>query len=473
MITFVTENIDIPNRLLTPDDAAKALRVTSQRVRQLIANGTLHAERVGRVWVIREEDLDAVRASTTTSLIPARADSSHAGKLKALSFFSGAMGLDLGLERAGIDTVLACESDKWARQTIATNRPDLPILGDIWRYQADEILGLAGIDEGEPVDMMVGGPPCQAFSTAGARRGFEDLRGNVFLHYLDLISQIKPKYAVIENVRGLLSLPVSPTQSAALLETTGRDFSKKHGAIQLVTYRLREAGYKVSFNLYNAANFGTPQVRERVVIVATLDDEKVPYLTPTNSDDPQFGLPAWNTLRSVISDLDEVNSEFIPFPEKRLQYFRMLKPGQYWKDLPADIQPIAMGKSYHLGGGKTGFYRRLAWDKPSPTLVTHPAMPATDLGHPEKDRPLTVAEYKRIQQFPDDWVIEGRPQQQYKQIGNAVPLGLGEAIGRAIVAHDSGEKTEFPSGFKFSRYKNTSDLDLCPIEDDTPEDTLF
>ncbi|MDO4762685.1 MAG: DNA cytosine methyltransferase [Corynebacterium sp.] len=469
----MTENLNKPNRLLSSDDAAKVLRITPQRVRQLIANGTLFAERVGHAWVIRQEDLDAVRAKITASFIPAKIGSTGEGKLKALSFFSGAMGLDLGLERAGIDTILACESDKWARQTISTNRPDLPILGDIWRYQADEILELAGIEDGAQVDLMAGGPPCQAFSTAGARRGFDDLRGNVFLHYLDLISQIKPKYAVIENVRGLLSLPVSHTQSEALLDTTGIDFSKKHGAIRLVTHRLREAGYTVSFNLYNAANFGTPQIRERVVIVAALGDERIPYLTPTNSNDAQYGLPAWNTLESVISDLDDNNSEFIPFPEKRLKYFRMLKPGQYWKDLPADIQPVAMGKSYHLGGGKTGFYRRLAWDKPSPTLVTHPAMPATDLGHPEKDRPLTVAEYKRIQQFPDDWSIEGRPQQQYKQIGNAVPLGLGEAIGRAIVAHHAGEKTKHPQGFKFSRYKNTSDLDLCPIENDSNEGMLF
>ncbi|MCI6574712.1 MAG: DNA cytosine methyltransferase [Arcanobacterium sp.] len=469
----MTENQNIPDRLLSPEDASKELKISPQRVRQLIANGTLVAERVGRSWVIRNQDLEAARPAITTSVIPAKTASLGEGNLKALSFFSGAMGLDLGLERAGIDTILACEFDKWARQTISTNRPDLPVLGDIWRYDADEILDLAGTDSAQQIDVMAGGPPCQAFSTAGARRGFDDLRGNVFLHYLDLIEKIKPKYAVIENVRGLLSLPVSPTQSEALLETTGVDFSQKHGAIRLVTHRLREAGYKVSFNLYNAANFGTPQIRERVVIIATLADKKVPYLLPSNSDDPSFKLPSWNTLRDAIEDLDDSDSEFIPFPEKRLQYFRMLKPGQYWKDLPADIQPIAMGKSFHLGGGKTGFYRRLAWDRPSPTLVTHPAMPATDLGHPEKDRPLTVAEYKRIQQFPDDWIIEGRPQQQYKQIGNAVPLGLGEAIGQAIVAHSKGISAEPPKNFRYSRYRNTSDLELCPLLDDTNPDTLF
>lgn len=472
-INFVKENAYNPNRLISPIEASQELRVSSQRVRQLIASGDLVAEKVGRSWVIRQGDLDMMRASTTTSVIPASTMASRKGHLKALSFFSGAMGLDLGLEHAGIDTVLACESDRWARQTISTNRPDLPVLGDIWRYEASEILDLAGLKDGEQVDVMAGGPPCQAFSTAGARRGFDDLRGNVFLHYINLIEKIKPQYAIIENVRGLLSLPVSKTQSQVLMDETGIDFSQKHGAIRLVTHRLREAGYSVSFNLYNSANFGSPQIRERVVIIATLADRKVPFLIPTNSDNISFGLPGWNTLESVISDLNESESEFIPFPEKRLKYFKMLKSGQYWKDLPPEIQPEAMGKSFYLGGGKTGFYRRLAWDKPSPTLVTHPTMPATALGHPEKDRPLTVAEYKRIQQFPDDWIIVGRAQQQYKQIGNAVPLGLGEAIGRAVVAHSQGVEVDPPTNFKFSRYKKTSDLEICPLVSESDNNLLF
>lgn len=96
----------------------------------------------------------------------------------------------------------------------------------------------------------------------------------------------------------------------------------------------------------------------------------------------------------------------------------MLKPGENWRNLPKELQPEAMGNSYHLGGGKTGFYRRLDWDSPSPTVVTHPAMPATELAHPTENRPLSIQEYKRIQEFPDDWVIEGSLLDKYKQIGN-------------------------------------------------------
>lgn len=117
-----------------------------------------------------------------------------------------------------------------------------------------------------------------------------------------------------------------------------------------------------------------------------------------------------------------------------------------------------MGKSYYLGGGKTGFYRRLAFDKPSPTLVTHPAMPATDLCHPIEDRPLSVEEYKVIQGFPLDWKIHGSILEQYKQIGNAVPIALGEAIAKTIINHMNGIQEEIPTGFKFSRYLNTDEV---------------
>jgi DNA (cytosine-5)-methyltransferase 1 len=116
-----------------------------------------------------------------------------------------------------------------------------------------------------------------------------------------------------------------------------------------------------------------------------------------------------------------------------------------------------MGNSYNLGGGKTGFLRRLDWNKPSPTLVTSPTMPATDLCHPTLDRPLSIEEYKRIQEFPDNWKLSGNLIQQYKQIGNAVPVSLGVAIGKLIIDHISGNKIIQLKDFKYSRYLKTSD----------------
>ncbi|EAM9262634.1 DNA cytosine methyltransferase, partial [Salmonella enterica subsp. enterica serovar Infantis] len=190
------------------------------------------------------------------------------------------------------------------------------------------------------------------------------------------------------------------------------------------------------------------------------DGSRVPFLQPTHSEKGEYGLPKWITLRETITNLKNITHEHVLFPEKRLKYYRLLKEGQYWKHLPEDLQKEALGKSFFLGGGKTGFLRRVAWDRPSPTLVTHPAMPATDLAHPDELRPLSVQEYKVIQQFPEEWVIKGKLLDKYRQLGNAVPIGLGLAVGKNILDHMNGRKIESFPNFRYSRYKNTSDLDI-------------
>jgi DNA (cytosine-5)-methyltransferase 1 len=461
--TFVEENSKIPDHLISVREAANLLSLTDQRVRQLLKQNELHGEQVGRSWVVDHASLVAFRESRGLSTILPESASPRGSrkKLKVLSFFSGAMGLDLGLERAGLEVVLACEFDKASRATIAANKPGIPVLGDIWQYDAAQIRELAGLGENDEIDVVAGGPPCQAFSTAGARRGFTDARGNVFLRYIELIRELRPRYAVLENVRGLLSMPVREAAEGEEPDPLASDLGDYRGGAIIYAVRLLEAaGYTVSFNLYNSANYGSAQVRERVVVICTRDGERVPYLKPTHSSDPAFGLPAWRTFRDVTQDLNEVEHHHINFPESRIKYFRMLGPGQYWKHLPVDLQKEALGKSYYLTGGRTGFLRRLSWDKPSPTLVTHPAMPATDLGHPEFDRPLSIEEYKRVQEFPDDWHIRGSLQDQYKQIGNAVPLSLGAAIGRAIVEHAAGRTWDEPAGFAYSRYRQTSDREI-------------
>jgi DNA (cytosine-5)-methyltransferase 1 len=274
-----------------------------------------------------------------------------------------------------------------------------------------------------------------------------------------LILELRPKYAVIENVRGLLSAPINHRPHAERDEKSKPLMHDEMpgGALEYILSKLKNGGYSVSFNLYNSANFGVPQIRERVVIICHRDGDKVPHLAPTHSDQPSFGLLPWTTLKDAIIDLKEETAEYINFPEDRLKYYRLLKAGQYWKHLPDNLQKQALGKSYFSGGGKTGFLRRLSWDKPSCTLVTHPAMPATDICHPEKNRPLSIQEYKRIQQFPDDWIVCGSIIDQYKQIGNAVPVGLGEAIGRVIIEHASGLSSQPPAEFPFSRYKQTDE----------------
>ena len=454
MDCFAKERIHRPminsEKLIAVPDVAKLLKVTPQYVRKLIGEEKLMATRIGNQWIVKCEDLEKYLREYDVSIEPDdhEREGDELPNIVALSFFSGAMGLDIGMKKGGIPALLACEFNKYCRMTIARNEPGMALIGDIYDYEPEEILKMAKVPAGRKVDVIFGGPPCQAFSTAGARRALDDKRGNVFLRYLDIIEKIKPTYVVIENVRGLLSAPYPYA-----------DITKpiKGGAMCVILDRLEAAGYTVSFELYNAANFGAPQIRERVVMIGKLGKDKVDYLLPTHSEKGENGLAVWRTLRdALITDISK--HHYIEFPEKRLKFYRLLKEGQYWKHLPEDKQKEAMGAKLQLGGGKTGFYRRLSFDKPSPTLVTNPTMPATDLCHPTENRPLSVEEYGCIQEFPQEWVICGPILEQYRQIGNAVPIKLGEAIAKTIISDMNGEKNKTYEGFAYSRYKGTSDV---------------
>tara|TARA_Y100001934_G_scaffold281252_1_gene390353 strand:- start:1453 stop:2874 length:1422 start_codon:yes stop_codon:yes gene_type:complete len=445
----------------TVKEAAKDLGFSEVYVRRLIKENRLHADKHGKSWIIPQQSIeDFIVGSDNTSRTQDRAASGkRKGKIKALSFFSGALGLDIGLEKAGIDVLLASEIDKACRETIYENKPDMALIKDIRDYSASDIRKQAGLKQNETIDLVVGGPPCQAFSTAGRRLGFNDERGNVFLTFIDRITELRPKFAVIENVRGLLSAPLEhrPHDKRGFGYPPLTPEEEKGGALAHIIDMLKKAGYNCSFNLYNSANFGVPQVRERVILICSRQKGKPAYLEPTHSNDPSFGLPKWKTVREAFKGLSRKH-EHVNFPEKRLVFYRQLKPGQYWKDLPEKLHKQALGNSYYAGGGKTGFLRRVAWDKPSPTLVTHPAMPATDLAHPTKDRPLSVQEYKRIQQFPDDYYLGGSLIDKYRQLGNAVPTGLGEAIGNFIKKALNKEAIKNPLGFSYSRYAKTDDI---------------
>jgi DNA (cytosine-5)-methyltransferase 1 len=445
---------------ITIKEAAEQLNISEQRIRTLCRANEIKARKLGGSWVIAASSLRNYGLKTAHKVAEDHPVYKFDNKKPiALSFFSGAMGLDQGIEKAGFDVRLACEIDKFCRQTIALNKPNAALLTDINEYSSSDIRQASGLSGDDDIDLIMGGPPCQAFSTAGKRKGFNDDRGNVFLKYLELCLELKPKYFVIENVRGLLSCPMDHRPH----DQRGPEFPDlkadelKGGALNFIINRLESSGYGFSFNLYNSANFGTPQIRERVIIICSRDGKKPPFLIPTHSEDGSFGLPKWRTLKSCIKNIESHNH--LNFPEKRLQYYRLLKPGQNWKDLPIELQKEAMGKSFYSGGGKTGFLRRLAWGKPSPTLVTHPAMPATDLAHPTEDRPISIEEYKRIQEFPDNWELAGPIIQQYKQVGNAVPLGMGLALGQLIIKLINNVEIVPIAGFKYSRYKNTSDKD--------------
>lgn len=448
--------------LLTVEEISSTLGYTPQHIRSLIREGKLPAQKIGKQWVLNETALEyPIESSNTITYDNSDRMNSmkELPKVKVLSFFSGAMGLDLGLKKAGLEVILASEIDKSCRETIVTNNPEIGLIGDICKYNENDIRSFASLSKEDTVDLIIGGPPCQAFSTAGKRKSFEDDRGNAFIRFLEVIKDFKPKYAIIENVRGLLSAPLKhrphSERGKGYPELTNEE--KRGGALTYVFDFLTDLGYNVSFNLYNSANFGAPQTRERLIIICSLNGDKPPYLVPTHSNEGLYDLPKWKTLKEVISDLNDIEHHHINFPDKRIKYYKLLKPGENWRALSIDKQKEALGNSYYSQGGKTGFLRRLGWDKPSPTLVTHPAMPATDLAHPVENRPLSIEEYKRIQEFPDDWKLSGKLLDQYKQVGNAVPISLGYAIGKHFLKLLNNEKIKEYPGFKYSRYKNTTE----------------
>lgn len=362
-------------------------------------------------------------------------------KLQVLSFFSGALGLDLGLEAAGLETICYSEINPVCQETIKTNRPNIPILGDIRNYSGRDIRWIIGYNETQPIDVIVGGPPCQAFSMAGVRKSLGDSRGLVLITFLELIGDLLPKYIVIENVRGLYS---------AVLD------GQPSGVFKFLLKYLKDLGYGISFNLYNTANFGTPQRRERIIIIGSRDGHKLPYLVPTHSPNGEYGLPKWRTLRDALENLVENTVESVPLVKTQIKYLKVLSDGQSWKDLPKDLQREI---TQTATGNKVWYkkcYRRLAWDQPSPTLLTAPCGGAA-LIHPVEDRYLSVGEYKRIQEFPDDFILCGSRTAKYKQIGNAIPVGLATAVGKLLIAHTNNQVIPRFPRFPYSKYHNTSD----------------
>ncbi len=349
------------------------------------------------------------------------------GSRKAISFFSGAMGLDLGLIEAGIDIVIGQDFDPTCIQTMKANGCN-GVMGDICKITPEYMLERANMKAGEPF-LVCGGPPCQPFSTAGKRLGINDPRGSLFKEYVRMIDSIRPRFFVMENVKGLMSSP--------LKDNNGNTTQDK--VLDVILSEFSKLNYSTVYGILDAVNYGVPQFRERFILIGSRDNERIFLPAPTHFHIHQNPEYRWKTLGSAIKDLENANGECAEFGENRLKYLRMLHEGENWKALPENVIEEAMGGAYKSGGGKVGFYRRLSYSQPSPTIVTSPIQKATMMCHPTKDRPLSVAEYARIQQFPDDWRFSGTTSEKYKQIGNAVPVGLAKAIGQMLVSVDIGD----------------------------------
>lgn len=359
----------------------------------------------------------------------------YASNRDVISLFSGAMGLDIGMSNAGLNVVVGQDFDASCVETMKANGHNV-LSGDIRDIQPQELLDIAGLQIGEPF-MICGGPPCQPFSTAGKRLGINDPRGSLFMDFIRMIDYIRPRFFVMENVKGIMSAPLKHVPTA---ERDESDPEQRLGTVlDVILAEFNKLGYKTVYGLLDAVNYGVPQFRERFVLIGSRDGEDIFLPVPTHFQTHQNPIYRWKTVGDAIRDLEDDKSKCATLSAERKKYLHMVPEGGNWKDLPENLIPDAMGGAYESGGGKVGFYRRLSYAQPSPTITTSPAQKATMLCHPKFDRPLSVKEYARIQQFPDDWVFVGTTAAKYRQIGNAVPVGLGTAIGMAVLA--TAEKT--------------------------------
>ena len=326
----------------------------------------------------------------------------------SIELFAGGGGLALGMERAGFHHIMLNEFDKSACQTLKTNRPNWNVIeGDVHDVDFTPYKG--------KVDFLSGGFPCQAFSYAGEKRGFEEARGTLFFELARAVKETQPKVFLGENVRGLFTHEGGKT-------------------LQVIKDVIADLGYTlVEPRVLKAIMYQVPQKRERLILIAIRNDiaDKVQFHWPSPYHRVLTLRDAF--YKGVLYDIDVPNSIGQQYPKRKKEIMDMVPMGGNWNNLPLEIQKEYLKGSFGLGGGKTGIARRLSLDEPSLTLTCAPAMKQTERCHPIETRPLNVREYARIQTFPDDWQFCGKMDAQYKQIGNAVPVNLAAAIGRAII----------------------------------------
>lgn len=337
----------------------------------------------------------------------------------SVELFAGAGGLALGMHKAGFKHLLLNEFDKDASDTLRKNMPNWNVVqGDIHDVDFKPYAG--------KIDFLSGGFPCQAFSYAGKRLGFEETRGTLFFELARAIKEIKPKVFMAENVKGLLE------------HDEGRTIATIKNVIAELGYTLVEP------KVLRAILYNVPQKRERLILIGIRNDIApfVSFTWPSVCGELRTLRDAF--FSGALYDTDVPDSEGQKYPESKQRVMKLVPEGGDWRNLPSEVAKEYMKGSYHLGGGKTGMARRLSMDEASLTLTCAPAQKQTERCHPIETRPLTVREYARIQTFPDDWEFCGSLSAKYKQIGNAVPVNLSWAIGRSLIRLFNEIEEKFP-----------------------------
>lgn len=359
--------------------------------------------------------------------------------LKVLSLFTGAGGLDLGLEAAGFEMAGCVEFDVDAQQTLVNNRPDWPLAdpGDIHAHEPSALLKSFGIKSGE-LALVAGGPPCQPFSkssfwVAGEAPGMRDPRAKTLRAYLDVVEAALPAAMLLENVKGIT---YSRSTKAGEQEEAALDLLRRElGAIN----ERHGTKYEPHVLHLDAADYGVPQHRERVFVFAAREGAELEEPPATHGVDDDGELLPFATAWDGIGELDDPKTKD---PDLALT--------GYWADLLKSI-PEGYNYLWHTskGGGEPLFgWRRKYWsfllklakDRPSWTLQAQPG-PATGPFH-WRNRKLSVAEMAALQTFPSDYEIYGSYLSARRQIGNAVPAALGEVLGLAIRNAVFGEKLD-------------------------------
>ncbi len=338
-----------------------------------------------------------------------------------ISLFSGAGGLDIGLERAGIHPVTLCEIEKVFCKTLESNRgwkhcDNISYLENTKIINADiREVSHRDLFSDKQVDLVVGGPPCQAFSSSGKQRSILDPRGALVAEFYRIIDDLKPKMFLFENVRGLV---------------TARDKSgEPGGVITELIHILEEIGYSCRAGLLNSADYGSHQRRVRCFILGSRKGTAPHFPEPTFQKGQGLFGSQWQSLEDfLVAHSDQDQSNFT-FPSKGL--------AEQLRNLPSGSGLKSPGKSEATRPGGHWGYRQ-------GTFIADLNLPArTVTGSSSQDwvrwngilRRLTFREVKGLQGFPEDWIVQGTKAQQYKQIGNAVPTVFGEELGKVILSH--------------------------------------
>lgn len=375
-----------------------------------------------------------------------------------VSLFSGGMGLDIGLEQTEQFKILACvEKVPTFCQTIRQNRdagrtsnPNLVVYEtDINHLNPESLMIEIGLVPGQ-LDLLVGGPPCQSFSTTGKRGTIQDPRGTLLWRFLDFIEVMQPKFFLMENVRGLMSAALKHRPIAQRPDKGGPPLTPQEipGSVFRQFVADLHENYRIDCFEVNAVNYGAPQLRERALFVGNRFNRLVEFPEPTHGIQPEDTLTLFNqnagslngfkTMGEALQELTDPDPVILDFSPRKKRYLAMVPPGGNWRCLPDEVAREAMGKAYFAKGGRSGWWRRLSFDLPSPTIITMPNHAGTALCHPTEVRALSLRECARIQEFPDDWEFCGTAQEQYAQVGNAVPVRLGKVAGMVLASELTG-----------------------------------